>query len=425
MKKLLLSTIIILLLSSVLLISCGEDVTTTTTDITTTTVTDITTTESLTYNISYELNGGTNSAENPSIYNKGDIITLSFPTREDYMFMGWYTDSSLTNEIKEINGKEENLTFYAKWIPFTDIFTFYEVNDGYRVTIHNNIVTDIIIPSSYKGVSVTDIYTPNGISESVKYIYVPETINRISGYGFTISEPDEASLEYIDVDLNNPYFKSVDGVMYSKDGKCLVQYPSGKKEDSFVIPHGTIEIGKYAFACCKYLKKVTIADTVTTIGAASFYECAALERIAIPNSVVILEFAAFYKCTSLKSVTLSKNIEIIRFSAFEYCSSLEEIIIHNGTKIIDTSAFSSCSSLKSVTIPNSVTTIRYRAFAECGSIENIIIPRSVTVIGNNAFESSFDELSITVYCEAESKPDGWKDFWDRDVKEVIWGYKAV
>jgi len=53
------------------------------------------------YNITYELNGGTNSSSNPSTY---DVLYGEFfysPSRDGYKFLGWYDDDG--NEISSVN----------------------------------------------------------------------------------------------------------------------------------------------------------------------------------------------------------------------------------------------------------------------------------------------------------------------------------
>ena len=56
-----------------------------------------------TYTISYELNGGENSPENPSEYIEGaEDIVLKNPARKGYTFQGWYTDSGCKTKISNI-----------------------------------------------------------------------------------------------------------------------------------------------------------------------------------------------------------------------------------------------------------------------------------------------------------------------------------
>jgi uncharacterized repeat protein (TIGR02543 family) len=68
------------------------------------------------YSITYVLNGGTNSKNNPSTYTSGKAVTLKDPTRDGYTFLGWYTDKKLTQKITKISASSSgNLTLYASW----------------------------------------------------------------------------------------------------------------------------------------------------------------------------------------------------------------------------------------------------------------------------------------------------------------------
>ena len=68
------------------------------------------------YTITYHLNGGTNAAANPAEYDGTEAITLAAPSREGYIFEGWYTDSEFETAVTEIAaGTTGNLDLYAKW----------------------------------------------------------------------------------------------------------------------------------------------------------------------------------------------------------------------------------------------------------------------------------------------------------------------
>ncbi|MBQ9744533.1 MAG: leucine-rich repeat protein [Clostridia bacterium] len=380
MKKLLFSILTILLcLTSFMLISCGDDATTTTgeEDTTTTGEEDTTTTaKPTTYKITYELNGGTNSEENPSGYNKGDTVSLAFPKRADYMFAGWYTDSVFKKEIKEIKNRKENLTLYAKWIPLEDIFLmFSQKGEKYSISLKTNVyyyIESLIIPTSYKGLPIEInpyMYFEN---EYVEEIVIPNSIGLFSWDNTFEKCP---SLKQIIVEDDNPYMKSIDGVLYSKDGKTLICYPADKVGEEYVIPDGTEVIRNYAFAGNTHLKSVSMPDSVTSVG----------------------EYA-FSNCTALKDVKLSSNIEIIPYGLFSYCSSLESIVIPDKVEIIGSFSLSYCTSLKSIVIPKSVKLIYASSIYDCPSL-------------------------ATVYCETLSRPEGWSTLWNQEAKEVVWGYK--
>ncbi|MBR2166802.1 MAG: InlB B-repeat-containing protein, partial [Paludibacteraceae bacterium] len=75
--------------------------------------------QTITYNISYTLNGGTNSGSNPATYTyETATITLQTPTRSGYIFAGWYSESTFENKVTTIpNHSSGAKNLYAKWVP--------------------------------------------------------------------------------------------------------------------------------------------------------------------------------------------------------------------------------------------------------------------------------------------------------------------
>ena len=70
----------------------------------------------ITYNITYNLNGGT-GATNTTYNVTTATITLPTPTRTGYTFSGWYfeSDFSGTKQTQITKGSTGNKTYYAKW----------------------------------------------------------------------------------------------------------------------------------------------------------------------------------------------------------------------------------------------------------------------------------------------------------------------
>ena len=86
----------------------------------------------ITYMVEYELNGGINSEDNITNYNiESTNFVLKNPTRDHYIFKGWYTSPDFTSnsECDVINSNMcENLVLYAKWEPI--IYYIEYVNGG-------------------------------------------------------------------------------------------------------------------------------------------------------------------------------------------------------------------------------------------------------------------------------------------------------
>lgn len=66
-----------------------------------------------TYSVQYMLNGGRNHRDNPLSFTNPSI-RLKAPTREGYLFSGWYTDAGFHNKIDTISQKKD-YRLYAKW----------------------------------------------------------------------------------------------------------------------------------------------------------------------------------------------------------------------------------------------------------------------------------------------------------------------
>ena len=103
------------------------------------------------------------------------------------------------------------------------------------------------------------------------------------------------------------HFKSVNNVLFSYDGKTLVQYPVGSTATSYTIPDGVETISANAFDSSDNLTSVTIPNTVTSIGTCAFLDCTRLTTMSIPSSVTYIGDDAFYSCENLATVTLNSN----------------------------------------------------------------------------------------------------------------------
>ena len=96
-------------------------------------------------------------------------------------------------------------------------------------------------------------------------------------------------LEEIDVDKNNPYFCSVDGVLYSKDMKTLIQYPARKMQRTYTVLEGTTHIAAYAFSYQPFLVEIYFPKSIENVDDKAFFECEYLTEVALPMNVAYKE----------------------------------------------------------------------------------------------------------------------------------------
>lgn len=109
-------------------------------------------------------------------------------------------------------------------------------------------------------------------SDATSY-YLPDGLCKIDAFAFEMCP----NLTEITVSEANEHYKSVDGNLYSKDGKALVKYAVGKTDTSFIVPDGVTSIEAYAFFNCKSIESVTIPESVTDIELGAFYGCDSLD----------------------------------------------------------------------------------------------------------------------------------------------------
>ncbi len=97
-------------------------------------------------------------------------------------------------------------------------------------------------------------------------IFIPKGVETIDCSAFGACR----FLQRIDVDADNPFFTSIDGVLFSKDGKKLHTFPAGRMEENYIVPEGVEVIGENAFEnSCAY--KITMPSTLLKIESDAFW----------------------------------------------------------------------------------------------------------------------------------------------------------
>ena len=159
---------------------------------------------------------------------------------------------------------------------FIDGNLYYEVVSENEVSVTGAVIASgpLIISSSveYDGV----VYAVTSISDWAFFgclgftgnLIIPSSVTAIGDWAFAGCGGKEFS-----VDLDNIYYKSVDGILMSKDGKTVIACPIGKT-GSLAISDTVTTIGDYAFfGCLGCTDSLIIGDNVITIGDWVFAGC--------------------------------------------------------------------------------------------------------------------------------------------------------
>ena len=264
----------------------------------------------------------------------------------------------------------------------------------------------------------------------ITYLTLPKTLTGMGTSAFAGCY----KLVSITVEEGNPVYKSVNGVLFSADGKKLLAYPAYSYNTSYTVPYGTVtiersafndadnlsyvyfpstltEIKPYAFAYCSRLSAITFNKNIVRVGDSAFRSCKVLWNITFENDSVVLESAVFADCDNIHSITLPAKLKEIPNSLFYDCANLGGITIPSTVTKIGSSAFLDCDSLTNVTIPGTVKSIEQQAFDYCDKLETVVMEEGVQTIGWLAFRNNPKLKKVVVPSSVTSfvRPSGTSD----------------
>ena len=137
-----------------------------------------------------------------------------------------------------------------------------------------------------------------------------KSLIKASQYVETIEEKSifwNYGLKYIEVDKDNNNYMSIDGVLYSKDGKFLISYPIASERDEYSVLDTVEEIQTYSISSAKNLKKLYIKEGVKSLNCGSIYSCESLEEIHLPKSLKKIDKYALEYNDKLKLIKYASN----------------------------------------------------------------------------------------------------------------------
>lgn len=295
-----------------------------------------------TYTITFDANGGSGEMKAQTA-ESGSEITLAANafTRDGWTFSGWATSAgvgvSYSDKAKiTLTG---DITLYATWgmtaaSAVTAIADLTE-EGTHTVTVAGEISSDDMteLANAISGLAenvkiILDLGDTTGLTdipaefdlENLAGIVIPASVTKLSCLFW-----NNYNLSVLKVAENNPAYKSVGNIIYTKDGQTLVL--AAKNLTEVTIPSGVKTIGSWAFRQNFNLKKVSFEEGIVleTIEDNAFDSCGILTEITLPSTLRTLGEYVFICCFELKSITLPEGIKAIPTGAFTNCRSFTEI----------------------------------------------------------------------------------------------------
>ena len=224
---------------------------------------------------------------------------------------------------------------------------------------------------------------------------------------------------------NDPSYQSIEGVIYTKDGKGIVRVP--QKRTELKIKEG----------CTEFNMQSVLYNSTDSEGD-EFNNCSKLQKIVIPSSVKNINKVKYktdradafdmhvdnieiapkdFDANSLYALgsSLGKNITIeslmkllpdqITYKDHMYITKDHGLLKYDGKDAnveipeeitwIAPEAFYRNETLKNVKLPSKITTIEENTFYGCSELEAVVIPDQVTMIGKSAFDECTVLKSVT------------------------------
>ncbi len=342
-----------------------------------------------TYTITYELNGGNVSGENPTSYKvTSNDITLNNPTRTGYTFTGWTGSNGDTKEknLTIATGSIGNRNYVANWNPNTYTVSF-DSNGGNYITT--------VLTVTYNSTFGNTLPTPTRNGYTFDGWYTETT----GGDKIT-------STTKVDITENKTlyaHWNSIPTLMVKSNSKAFWQYKTNIAKVVFEPTISEKSGYAYKFDVSKNQDSSVMSYLVANEDDASKYTLyiqANGKIMANPNSSYL--FSDFFSLKTIEGLEYLDTSKVTNMnSMFSDCSSLTSLDLSNfdTSKVTSMSnMFYNCNKLTSLDISNfstSKVTDMGRMFSECNKLTSLDLSNFDTSNVTNMFAMFHNCSSLT------------------------------
>ena len=304
------------------------------------------------------------------------------------------------NNLQEINVNEENQHYSS------EDGVLFDKNKEILLQYPNNKEGEsYTIPISVKKIGKNEEYDSwkgFGFNEKIKRITLTRNVEQIN-FDFSYC----TKLQEINVDTDNSYFLSENGILFDKDKKKLISYPPDKEQEKLVIPK-EIERIDCNFGYCTKLKEISVDENNNSYSSEDgilFNKDKTIllyypankdgESYTIPTNVAMIGYfpisekesiyvGGFGMNKSLKNIMLNANVNVVELNG---CEKLQEINVDKDNQYLMAEdgvlftknqevliSYPNGKEQTSYTIPNTVKLIN---FAFVTNLKELVIPSGV------------------------------------------------
>lgn len=216
------------------------------------------------------------------------------------------------------------------------------------------------------------------ISDTIEQGYIKNSYIKTLTLGANINQIfsiELSNLSAYKVSSKNKTYSEIDGVLFSKDKKTLIQYPD-KKGLSYQVPEGTIKIGNSAFFN-KNLTNIVLPHSLRVIGR-NVFSGTDISKITLPANITYFSTDTFDN-TKITHINVDADNQIM--------SSLDGIVYTKDSSQL--LYWPEARAEENLEFPENLTVLDFSKIKNPEKAKTIIIPKSLTSIintGNNSLK---------------------------------------
>lgn len=298
----------------------------------------------------------------------------------------------------EFTIKGKTLVKYNGWGGEVTVPDGIEVLDEWAFS--HSCVTKVNLPETLREIKDYCFFECEYLSEMT----LPASLVRLGDMQAFAYTPQ---LEAINVAEGNPFFVSVDGVLFNTARTKLLYYPEGRDQGGeYAIPEGVTALGGSAlqhtgltaidipstlvklyngndFSDNFQLKEIRVAENHPTFRS--------VNGMLFDRSGTLICYPAGLEKETLGAGDFPAEMKAIAPYAFQFAQHLKIVEIPDGIDSIEWMCFTFSPSLESVTLPASVASVSGYAFADCPSLEKVTIlnPKASIMLDNEKFSADY------------------------------------
>ncbi len=307
------------------------------------------------------------------------------PTKEGYLFDGWYWDEGTWQRPFTANSLLDaplsgDMSVYAHFVSQAEKEQEEQEKEAeknsYTVTFETNGGTTLP-------------------SQKVKVLNESPVTEK--DYNSFVGWYTDASLQE-STRVTFPYTPTSDVTLYAK---WSVNFTEGLQM--------TLQVSTNTYAVTGYTggeEVVVIPSTykgldVTAISARAFEGNSTITKAVIPNSVITVGLGAFSECYNLKTVEMSSQLQLLGANAFSNCIKLESVTLPDSLQNIGGEAFFGCTALRELYLSNQLVNIGTNIIRGCNALEKLTLPGRITLISLVGDTNDNIPASLTEICVAD------------------------